>query len=107
MAEKPLDVPDRIDGYEKGQEPDDYEEKSRQEVEPEMKWEVGQTDRQNSLISVAACHGPDTCDSGEKRSDGGKGKTRTNEEPLVIAQKRRQRKKEQKHSKRQGYNADR
>jgi hypothetical protein len=65
---------------------------SRKEVEPQMKREIGKTDRQNSLMSDATGDGPDTRYDPGQRSECGKGKTCCYEEMLVTAQNRRQRK---------------
>jgi hypothetical protein len=88
VAQKPLDVPDGVDGHKKSQKPDDHKEITGQEIEPEMKREIGKADRQNELLGNAACDGPYTGRCCKKRSECGEGKTRCNEETLVPAQKR-------------------
>ena len=94
-AEKTFNIPDGIYGYEKREQTHDSEKKTGQEVEPQVKGKVGQTDGQNDLVDGAARYRPHACGRSEKRCDGGKGKTRVDEKPLVQAQKRRQRQKEQ------------
>ncbi len=106
-AEKPLDVPDRVDGCERGEQPDDHEEIPGQEVESQVKRQVGQAEGEHDLGYNAACHGPYTGGRGENRSNGSKEKTRLDEKALAEAQKRRQREREQEHCERCGYETER
>ncbi len=75
MAQIAFHIADGVDGNEEGEQTDDDEKETGQEVEPQMKRQVGETDLQNDLCGLAACHGPDARCRGEEGGKSGKKKT--------------------------------
>ena len=103
MAQKPLHVPDGIDGHKKSEQADDDEKKSGQEVEPEMKGKIGKSERQDGLVNDAGRNGPYSGCGNKKRSDCGEGKTGVDKNTLPQTQERDKRKQKNERGKSRGY----